>query len=251
MLSEHDPPGSISIIIAAFNEEKRIIASLLKIKEYVHKQNIPYEIIVVDDGSTDSTYAVVTDLIKDIQHLKVIHYSPNKGKGHALRTGVLASRGEIILLSDADLSTPIEELSKLLLLIYNHNYDIAIGSRALALSEIVKKQPWWRQSMGKFFNKLVKVLVIEDFKDTQCGFKVFRGDIARSLFKEAQIDRFAYDVEILAIGKKKGYKIVEAPVRWINSPESKVNPVTDSLQMFGDLLRIRLTIGKAKNKQPS
>jgi dolichyl-phosphate beta-glucosyltransferase len=241
--------GSISIIIAAFNEEKRIIPSLLKIKEYINKQNIPYEIIVVDDGSTDSTYAVVTDLIKDIPHLKVIHYSPNKGKGHALRTGVLASKSEIILLSDADLSTPIEELSKLLPLIHNDKCDIAIGSRALALSEIVKKQPWWRQSMGKFFNKLVKVLVIEDFKDTQCGFKVFRGDIARSLFKEAQIDRFAYDVEILAIGKKKGCKIVEAPVRWINSPESKVNPVKDSLQMFGDLLRIRITIGKAKNKQ--
>ena len=248
MVSDNSLFSSISIIIAAFNEEKRIIPSLLKIKEYINKQNIPYEIIVVDDGSTDSTYAVVTDLIKDIPYLKVIHYSPNKGKGHALRTGVLASKGEIILLSDADLSTPIEELSKLLPLIYNHKCDIAIGSRALALSEIVKKQPWWRQSMGKFFNKLVKVLVIEDFKDTQCGFKVFRGDIARSLFKEAQIDRFAYDVEILAIGKKKGCKIVESPVRWINSPESKVNPVKDSLQMFGDLLKIRMTIGKAGKK---
>ena len=241
-------PNSISIIIAAFNEEKRIIPSLLKIKEYINKQNIPYEIIVVDDGSTDNTHTVVRDLIKDIPYLKVIHYAPNKGKGHALRTGVLASKGEIILLSDADLSTPIEELSKLLPLIYNHKCDIAIGSRALALSEIVKKQPWWRQSMGKFFTKLVKALVIEDFKDTQCGFKVFRGDIARNLFKEAQIDRFAYDVEILAIGKKKGCKIVEAPVRWINSPESKVNPVKDSLQMLGDLLKIRMTIGKAGKK---
>ena len=248
MLSENNPPSSISIIIAAFNEEKRIIPSLLKIKEYINKQNIPYEIIVVDDGSTDHTHTVVRDLIKDIPYLKVIHYAPNKGKGHALRTGVLASKGEIILLSDADLSTPIEEFSKLLPLIHNDKCDIAIGSRALALSEIVKKQPWWRQSMGKFFNRLVKTLVIEDFKDTQCGFKVFRGDIARSLFKEAQIDRFAYDVEILAIGKKKGCKIVEAPVRWINSPESKVNPVKDSLQMLGDLLKIRMTIGKAGKK---
>ena len=248
MVSDNSLFSSISIIIAAFNEEKRIIPSLLKIKEYINKQNIPYEIIVVDDGSTDHTHTVVRDLIKDIPYLKVIHYAPNKGKGHALRTGVLASKGEIILLSDADLSTPIEELSKLLPLIYNHKCDIAIGSRALALSEIVKKQPWWRQSMGKFFNKLVKALVIEDFKDTQCGFKVFRGDIARNLFKEAQIDRFAYDVEILAIGKKKGCKIVESPVRWINSPESKVNPVKDSLQMLGDLLKIRITIGKAGKK---
>ena len=251
MVSDNSLFSSISIIIAAFNEEKRIIPSLLKIKEYINKQNIPYEIIVVDDGSTDHTHTVVRDLIKDIPYLKVIHYAPNKGKGHALRTGVLASKGEIILLSDADLSTPIEELSKLLPLIYNHKCDIAIGSRALALSEIVKKQPWWRQSMGKFFNKLVKALVIEDFKDTQCGFKVFRGDIARSLFKEAQIDRFAYDVEILAIGKKKGCKIVEAPVRWINSPESKVNPVKDSLQMFGDLLKIRMTIGKTEKNSHS
>lgn len=241
-------PNSISIIIAAFNEEKRIIPSLLKIKEYLTKQDLPYEIIVVDDGSTDGTHAVVTDLIKDIPYLKVIHYAPNKGKGHALRTGVLASKGDIILLSDADLSTPIEELSKLLPLINDNKYDIVIGSRALALSEILKRQPWWRQSMGKFFNKLVKALVIENFKDTQCGFKVFRGDIARSLFKEAQIDRFAYDVEILAIGKKKGCKIVEAPVRWINSPESKVDPIRDSVQMLFDLLKIRMTIGKTGEK---
>jgi dolichyl-phosphate beta-glucosyltransferase len=241
-------PNSISIIIAAYNEERRIIPSLLKIKEYLTKQDLPYEIIVVDDGSTDGTHAVVTDLIKDIPYLKVIHYAPNKGKGHALRTGVLASKGDIILLSDADLSTPIEELSKLVPLIHNHKCDIAIGSRALALSEIVKKQPWWRQNMGKLFNKLVKALVIEDFKDTQCGFKVFRGDIARNLFKEAHIDRFAYDVEILAIGKKKGCKIVEAPVRWINSPESKVNPVRDSIQMLFDLLKIRMTIGKTGGK---
>jgi dolichyl-phosphate beta-glucosyltransferase len=246
---DNDPLfSSISIIIAAFNEEKRIIPSLLKIKEYVTRQDLPYEIIVVDDGSTDSTHTVVRDLIKDIPHLKVIHYVPNKGKGHALRTGVLASKGEIILLTDADLSTPIEELSKLLPLLRENKCDIVIGSRALALSEIVKKQPWWRQSMGRLFNKLVKALVIENFKDTQCGFKVFRGDVARSLFKEAQIDRFAYDVEILAIGKKRGCKIVESPVRWINSPESKVDPIRDSMQMLFDLLKIRMTIGKTGGK---
>lgn len=100
--------------------------------------------------------------------------------------------------------------------------------------------------MGKFFNRLVKSLVLEDFNDTQCGFKLFRGDIARSLFKEARIDRFAYDVEILAIAKKKGYRIAEVPITWINSPESKVNPIRDPLQMFFDLLRIRMTIGKSR-----
>lgn len=242
-------PNSISIIIAAYNEERRIIPSLFKIKEYITKQDLPYEIIVVDDGSTDKTHIVVRDLTRDFPYLRVISYLPNRGKGYALRQGVLASKGEVVLLTDADLSTPIEELSKLLPLIYNHKYDLAIGSRALALSEIIRKQPWWRQSMGKFFNKLVKTLVIEDFKDTQCGFKLFRGDMARSLFKEALIDRFAYDVEILAIAKKKGKRIVEVPITWINSPESKVSPIRDSLQMLFDLLKIRMNIGKTKNTQ--
>lgn len=214
----------ISIIVAAYNEEKRIIPSLLKVKEYLTGLNMDYEIIVVDDGSHDLTGEVVRGLTPDIPHLKVISYGINRGKGHALRKGVLASKGEVVLLTDADLSTPIEELSKLLPLIHDNKCEVAIGSRALAVSEIIRKQPWWRQSMGKLFNKIVKVLILDDFSDTQCGFKIFSGDVARTLFGEAQIDRFAYDVEILALAKKKGYRILEVPIRWINSPESKVNP---------------------------
>ncbi len=236
----------ISIIIAAYNEEKRIRKSLVRVKEYLTGQDMDYEIIVVDDGSIDRTSKVLKDSTSDIPHLKIISYKANKGKGYALRKGVLASRGEAVLLTDADLSTPIEELSKLLPLIYDNKCDVAIGSRALALSEIIKRQPWWRQSMGKLFNKIVSILIVDDFSDTQCGFKVFSGDIARALFSEAQIDRFAYDVEILALAKKKGYRILEVPIRWINSPESKVNPLWDSLQMLCDLLRIRATVGSAK-----
>jgi dolichyl-phosphate beta-glucosyltransferase len=207
-----------------------------------------YEIIVVDDGSTDRTRKIVMNLTKDIPHLRVTGYDKNRGKGYALRQGVLASKGEIVLLTDADLSTPIEELSVLLPLVSDNKCDIAIGSRALALSEIIKKQPWWRQGMGKLFNKVVKVLIIDDFSDTQCGYKIFSGDIARGLFKEARINRFAYDVEILALAKKKGYRISEVPIRWINSTESRVNPVYDSLNMIVDLLRIRLNVGSVKNK---
>lgn len=244
MVNDNFPSKSISIVIAAFNEEKRLRPSLFKVKEYLNNQGMYYEIIVVDDGSTDSTHQVAAGLTQDIPHLRIISYAPNKGKGYALRKGVLLSKGEVILLTDADLSTPIEELSKLLPLIYGNECDIAIGSRALALSEIIKKQPCWRQEMGKFFNKLVKVLVLEDFNDTQCGFKLFRGDIARSLFREARIDRFAYDVEILAIAKKRGYRMIEVPIKWVNSSESKVNPIRDSLQMFIDLLRIRVYVKK-------
>ena len=239
----------ISIVIAAYNEEKRIKPSLFKVKEYLTTQGMNYEIIVVDDGSTDYTGQIVTDLMPQIPHLKVIRYETNRGKGYALRQGVLASKGEVVLLTDADLSTPIEELSLLLPLISDNKCDIAIGSRALALSEIIKKQPWWRQGMGKLFNKIVKILIVDDFSDTQCGFKIFSGDIVRGLFKEARIDRFAYDVEILALAKKKGYRIIEVPIKWINSPESKVNPIRDSLQMLFDLLRIRLKIGSVKTKR--
>lgn len=239
----------ISIIIAAYNEEKRIIPSLFNVKDYMNKKELDYEIIVVDDGSKDRTSEVVKEVIPDIPHMKVIRYEPNRGKGYALKTGVLVSEGEVVLLSDADLSTPIEELSKLLSLINDKSYEVVIGSRALILSEIIKEQPWWRQSMGKIFNKFVKLIILDDFQDTQCGFKMFKGEVARELFKELQTERFAYDVEILARAKKKGYRIKEASIRWINSPESKVNPLKDSFQMILDLLKIRARIGNVKGKR--
>jgi dolichyl-phosphate beta-glucosyltransferase len=239
----------ISVIIAAYNEEKRITPSLFRIKDYMNSQGFDYEIIVVDDGSRDRTSKIVKDVIPDIPHLSVIRYDVNRGKGYALKTGVLASKGDVILLSDADLSTPIEELSKLLPLINENLCEVAIGSRALVLSEIIKKQPWWRQNMGKIFNKIVKFIVLDGFEDTQCGFKLFSGDIARTLFGESQTERFAYDVEILARAKKKGYRIQEVPIRWINSPESKVNPLKDSFQMVFDLLKIRARVGNVKGKR--
>jgi dolichyl-phosphate beta-glucosyltransferase len=207
-----------------------------------------YEIIVVDDGSSDGTGRIVDRIAKDVRNVRLVRYETNRGKGHALRTGVLVTKGDFVLVMDADLSTPMDELRKLMPYLSDGGFDIAIGSRALALSDIIRKQPWWRRGMGKMFNKIVKMLVIGDFRDTQCGFKMFKGEIARSLFGEAKIDRFAYDVEILALAKKKGYGIKEVPVRWINSPESRVDPVKDSLQMLADLVRIRGAVGKVKGK---
>jgi len=239
----------ISVIIAAYNEEKRITPSLFKIRDYMRSQGLDYEIIVVDDGSNDRTSEVVRDVIPDIPHLRDIRYEVNRGKGYALKTGVLASKGDLVLVSDADLSTPIEELSKLLPLINDKSGEVAIGSRALVMSDIIKKQPWWRQNMGKVFNKIVKFIVLDDFEDTQCGFKLFSGDIARTLFSESRTERFAYDVEILARAKKKGYRIQEVPIRWINSPESKVDPLKDSFQMLVDLLKIRARVGNVKGKR--
>jgi dolichyl-phosphate beta-glucosyltransferase len=238
----------MSIVIPAYNEEKRIAGSLLETCAYMNDFGMEYEIIVVDDGSSDGTGRIVDHLAKDVRNVRLVRYEKNRGKGHALRTGVLVTKGDFVLVMDADLSTPMEELRKLMPYLSEGGFDIAIGSRALALSDIIRKQPWWRRGMGKTFNKIVKAIVIGGFNDTQCGFKLFRGVVGRTLFGEAKIDRFAYDVEILARAKKKGYGIQEVPIRWINSPESRVDPVKDSLQMLADLVRIRFAVGKVKGK---
>ncbi len=234
----------MSIVIPAFNEEKRIDKSLSDTNAYMSNFGMEYEIIVVDDGSEDGTSKIVEDMATKLPSVRLIRYEKNMGKGHALRTGVLATQGDFVLVMDADLSTPMEELRKLMSCVADRRYEISIGSRALALSDIIRKQPWWRQGMGKIFNKIVKILVIGDFEDTQCGFKLFDGDAARDLFGEAKIDRFACDVEILARAKRKGLRIKEVPIRWVDSPDSRVDPVKDSLRMLADLVRIRGSVGK-------
>ncbi len=237
----------ISIVIAAYNEEKRIGESLRKIADFFRRGG-EFEVIVVDDGSTDGTSQLVRGFDKMFQRLEIVRYDENRGKGYALRRGVLASKGNIVLVTDADLSTPIEELDKLMPLVAGGECEVAIGSRALARSEIIRKQPFWRQGMGKIFNKVVKLLVVDEFHDTQCGFKLFSGEVARELFGQARIDRFAYDVEILALAKKNNCRILEIPIRWLNSPESKVNPLVDSLQMLKDIFKIWLRVGRFREK---
>jgi dolichyl-phosphate beta-glucosyltransferase len=229
----------ISVVIPAYNEAGRILPTIRRIDEYCRDRFEGLEIIVVDDGSRDGTRDVVKDEQEKTASLRCEGYGENRGKGYAIRHGVEASTGDIILVSDADLSTPIEEVEKLLVS-YDEGYDIVIGSRALEESDIVVRQPWWREIMGKTFNKFVRFLFAVDFKDTQCGFKLFRGERGREIFRRATIDRFAYDVEVLFLARKAGVKIKEAPIRWVNSPASKVNPVTDSLQMLKDLIKLRL-----------
>jgi dolichyl-phosphate beta-glucosyltransferase len=238
----------MSIVIPAYNEEGRIGGSLLEACEYMNGSGMDYEIVVVDDGSTDGTRRIVERVATEIRNVKLVGYETNRGKGHALRTGVFATKGNFVLVMDADLSTPMGELRKLMPYVSDGGFDIAIGSRALAMSDIVKKQPWWRRGMGKTFNRIVRALVIGGFKDTQCGFKLFKGDVARRLFGKAKIDRFAYDVEILALARKNGCGIAEVPIRWINSPESRVDPMKDSLRMLIDLARIRFAVGKVRGK---
>lgn len=236
-----------TIVIAAYNEQQRLPATLGKIQAYLAAKQQEAEVVVVDDGSTDDTASLVRDLAQRMPGLSLISYPRNRGKGYALRQGVQASRGKLVLVSDADLSTPIEELETLKRLLAARSHQIAIGSRALPQSDVVEAQPLWRRGMGRLFNKAVRLLITDEFADTQCGFKLFHGEVARRLFRQARIDRFAYDVEILALARRYGYRVAEVPIQWRNCTASKVNPALDSLQMLGDLLKIRLSVGRRQD----
>jgi len=228
----------LSIVIPAYNEAFRIGRTLRRISGYMKARDSPYEVIVVDDGSDDHTIRVVGELMEKDPAISLLQNGVNRGKGYSVRRGVLHSKGRFVLMSDADLSTPVEEIEKLYKEL-DEGYDISIGSRALSESMILKRQPWYRQLMGKTFNKFVQGVAIKGISDTQCGFKLFKGDTARVVFSRQRIDRFAFDVEALYLAKRMGFSISEVPVVWINSSDSKVRIFRDSLQMLKDIVKIR------------
>ena len=229
----------LSIIIPAYNEEQRIGKTLFTMKEYFKSQNYDYEVIVVDDGSRDDTVlkSQESSLALDGK-LKVVKNGINRGKGFSVKNGILNSSGEYILISDADMSTPIQEVEKLLKHIKDGN-DVVIGSRSIQGSDIRVYQPWYRQIMGKTFNLFVKTLLFRGINDTQCGFKLFRGDVARNIAQKMRIEGFCFDVEMLYLAKKSGFKVKEIGVVWENSPDSRVTVVNSSLNMFFDLFKIK------------
>ena len=247
----------ISIIIPAYNEEKRIQKTLERIFSYMKEKKHDFEIIVVDDGSKDKTVELVELFRKknskgkkkaDKNRIKILKNIKNKGKGHSVKRGMLAGEKKWLLFSDADLSTPIEEIEKFEK--YIDQYSIIIASRNLKESQIKIKQPKLRSTLGKIFPFVVNLFTIRGIKDTQCGFKLFRKDVAEKIFPLQTSKRFAFDVEVLFIAKKHGYKIKEIPVIWINALGSKVDPIKDSISMFFDLIRFRFnSIMGRYNKQ--
>lgn len=228
----------ISIVIPAYNEGSRIIPTLEKVYGYFTSTEMKFEIIVVNDGSKDNTAEIVNRFSGNHPGVRVLRHKQNKGKGAAVRTGVLDAKGDLILFSDADLSTPIEEFEKLKKAM-DDGYDVAIGSRGLPDSKIVISQPWYRRYVGKGFPYLVRLIVMKDFRDTQCGFKLFRKEAGRALFSSLKTEGFAFDVEILYRAVKENWKIKEAPVLWINSSDSKVSLLNAPFKMFLALLKIR------------
>ena len=227
---------SISIVIPAYNEEKRIKPTLERIFEYC-RQFGKYEVIVVDDCSKDKTKEACLSLKNS--NLRILKNNTNKGKGYSVKRGVLDAKYPIVLFSDSDLATPIEETENLMKHIHN-GYDIAIASRNLEGSNIVVKQQFYRVLLGKTFPFIARIISGLKFKDTQCGFKMFKTEKAKKIFRLLTVNRFAFDVEALFIAKRMGCSIKEAPVTWINSPDTKVNPLKDSISMFIDVLKIRI-----------
>ncbi len=231
----------LSIVIPTYNEERRIEGTIDSINSYLSKQSYTFEIIIVDDGSKHPLQDIIDQRYRNQPNIRFIRNPKNTGKGFAVMLGVLNARGKNILFSDADLSTPIEEVEKLLYH-FEKGYHISIGSRGLADSKIEVHQGWPRETMGKLFNILVQILLLKGLTDTQCGFKCFKRDVAHLLFSRQKIYGFCFDVEILFLAKKSGYRIREVPIRWKNSVPSKLNPLWHSLEMLLDLLKIRFGI---------
>jgi dolichyl-phosphate beta-glucosyltransferase len=228
----------LSIVIPCYNEEQRLPHTLEQIHRFLDGKNVPYELILVDDGSADGTRQVMDAAAKRHSAVRIEALPHNRGKGRALAVGVNAAKGDEILLTDADLSTPIEELDKLQAAL-NQGAGVAIASRALRASRVEVSQPIYRVLMGKVFNLIVQAVLLPGIWDTQCGFKLFRAEVAHPVFANLSTDGFGYDPEVLYHARKKGVKIVEVPVVWRNSAPTKVSAVRSSLDMLKHVLRVR------------
>lgn len=232
---------SISIVIPAYDEQNRLGETISKILTYTAAQTVGAELIVVDDGSGDKTAEIAKVEIAKFPDAdaRVIRYEENRGKGFAVRTGLQAARADIALFTDADLSTPIEEMPKLTQPIEDGDLDVTFGSRALNRSLIGTHQPWRREQGGKVVNFVIRKASGLDAADTQCGFKAFNMVKFRPLLDVLTIDRFGFDVEFLFVAKYAGLRLKEIPVRWNNVEGSKVSVVRDTLRMFSELSQIR------------
>jgi dolichyl-phosphate beta-glucosyltransferase len=227
-----------SIVVPAYNESARLGASLEKILGYIAQQNWSAEVIVVNDGSRDDTAEIVRRLAQSNPALRLVENPGNRGKGYSVRHGMLQAHGGVVIFSDADLSSPIEELPKLLNALSN-GADIAIGSRWLQSETQTQRQPLHRQLFGRIFNLMLRITLGLHFKDTQCGFKAFQRQAVQKIFPLQKIERWGFDPEILFLARKFGFRVQEVPVAWAHSGGTRIHPLTDGSRMFWEMLRIR------------
>jgi len=232
------PQLHLSVVGPAYNEERRLPPTLIDMIDFLEGRGDRYEIIVVNDGSTDRTSEMVKKMQRLTPRVVLIEQPRNGGKGLAVRSGMLAARGEWVLMADADGATPFHEIIRLERALAA-GADVAIGSRALYSKETAIKTSFHRKAMGRIFNGLVNMLLVPGIADTQCGFKIFTNQSAQFLFERLRSERFSFDVELLLIASKAGMKIQEVPVNWHNVPDSKISLIKDSLMMFLDVIKFR------------
>ena len=244
---------SVSVIIPAYNEAERLPLTLVATVDYFASRGETFEVLVVDDGSTDGTAAVTAEFAaRHPEHsVQCLSYGGNRGKGYAVRYGMLRAGGERRLFCDADLSTPAEEYEFVLAAMTAQDSPIGIGSRPLRASHLLVHQPWYREQLGRGFNAAVQLLAVPGIKDTQCGFKIFTAEAAKAVFSQCRVDGFAFDSEALFVARRLGYTIAEVPIRWSHKDGSKVSMVRDGLRMLADLSRIRWMHRQLKHLSPS
>lgn len=244
--SNHTPKIPFSIVIPAYNEERRLPTSIRDLRAFFSGIHDPFEVLIIVEKSTDRTVELSREAAVGEPRIQVIDNQVQRGKGYAVRTGMLKAQGEIVFFMDADLSTPLAEVFSFLAhFAQNPDTGVVIGSRAHAKSNIIKRQSLFRQSLGRSFNRFVQLLSVKGIDDTQCGFKAFRAKAAQEVFRLQTIDGFAFDVEVLMLAQSLGYKIDVQPVRWVNSADSKVRILIDPIKMLWDLVRIRRIVRKS------
>jgi dolichyl-phosphate beta-glucosyltransferase len=239
-----------SIVIPAYNESERLGDSIPKVQEYVRQRGLQAEIIVVNDGSSDNTAAVVRRFAASDDMVVLVENPGNRGKGYSVRNGMLHARGDMALFTDADLSSPITEADKLFAAL-TQGFDVAIGSRWLQRELQTQRQPWLRQLYGRLFNLGLRIVLGLGFKDTQCGFKAFNRRAIETVFTRQHIERWGFDPELLFLAKKFRLRTVEIPVEWAHDHRSKINPLRDGLRMAGEVLKIRWNAWLGRYRKPA
>ena len=250
-MSHSVPVVDLSIIVPAFNEQHRLPPTLDRLHAYLTGQSSRWEIVVVDDGSQDATCAVVRAAAARIPNLRLVRQTPNRGKGAAVRLGMLAARGQIRVMSDADGSMSPDQLPRLLAPILACKAEIAIGSRYADGARSDAKQPWYRVLWSRLANQLVQRSLVPGVRDTQCGFKAFTAEAARELFPRGRIDGWAFDLEILALARRAGFAIAEVGVEWTDDRRSRVHPLRDMWKVVREAMTIRNNLRRGVYNEPA
>jgi dolichyl-phosphate beta-glucosyltransferase len=232
----------LSVVIPAYNEEERLRKFVPGIVGFLRSKGQPFEIVVVNDGSRDGTGQVARELAKTYPMLRLIELHPNRGKGGAVKAGMLDGRGQYVMFTDADQSTPITELDKLLEKLEREGYDMVIGSRAVPGAEVEQPQVWYRALAGKLFGVGTRLFCIGGIYDTQCGFKAMKREVAQKVFPQVTSNSAIFDIEMLVVAAREGYRIAELPVKWVHDPDTRIPyDLRRALKIWGELFRIRRT----------